>query len=52
MRHSITALLTVVALTAFTGCGQMGPLYMPSEETQSSKGAEPTGNSQQPPEES
>jgi predicted small lipoprotein YifL len=52
MRHSITALLTAVAFAALTSCGQMGPLYMPSEETPPEQSAEPSGNSQQPVEES
>jgi predicted small lipoprotein YifL len=33
MHYYISNLLLVVALLALPGCGQMGPLYMPPEET-------------------
>jgi len=32
MPYSITALLIAVAFATLTGCGQMGPLYMPPPE--------------------
>lgn len=32
MQASVTALLIAVAFCALTGCGQTGPLYMPTEE--------------------
>ena len=32
MPHSITVLLIAVAFATLTGCGQMGPLYMPPPE--------------------
>jgi predicted small lipoprotein YifL len=51
MHYSIAAVLYAVALATLAGCGQMGPLYLPPEETQQSKSAEPSDNSQQPAEE-
>lgn len=32
MRHLIATMLTALVLTALSGCGQMGPLYMPAEQ--------------------
>jgi predicted small lipoprotein YifL len=32
MQLSVTALLLAVAFCALIGCGQTGPLYMPTEE--------------------
>lgn len=42
MRHHTAALLLVLTLPLFGGCGQLGPLYMPSE------GAQPVTSEQQP----
>ena len=47
MHYSITAMLYAVALATLTGCGQMGPLYMPPEEEQQSKSVERTDNARQ-----
>lgn len=44
MPYSIAALLIAIALATLTGCGQMGPLYMPPpEETSQDK---PTAQAQ------
>ena len=32
MRHSLTALFIAIAFATLSGCGQTGPLYMPTEE--------------------
>lgn len=32
MHYYISNLLLAVAFTTLSGCGQMGPLYMPAEE--------------------
>jgi len=45
MHYSIAALLFAIALTALGGCGQTGPLYIPSSEVPpppSVEQAEPT----------
>ncbi|MCB1689790.1 MAG: hypothetical protein KDI33_14940 [Halioglobus sp.] len=33
MHYYISSLLLALAFAVLTGCGQMGPLYMPPEET-------------------
>jgi len=49
MRHAISALLLIAALYLMGGCGQMGPLYMPPQETQPTPPAEQADKSPQPP---
>jgi len=47
MRYPIAALVITVAFAILGGCGQMGPLYMPPEETPQSEPVEPAQTSQQ-----
>jgi predicted small lipoprotein YifL len=48
MRYTAIAAMTLaVTLPILGGCGQMGPLYMPTEEEQLSKPAEQTSQPQQ-----
>ena len=44
MRYTFAALVLTVTLPLLGGCGQIGPLYMPPEEAQHGKPAEPAEN--------
>jgi len=44
MRYTVAALALTVTLPLLGACGQMGPLYMPPEEAQHGKPAEPAEN--------
>ena len=47
MRYFVAALALTAALPLLGGCGQMGPLYMPKEETPQSKPVEQADTSTQ-----
>ena len=44
MHHSFIALLITVVFTALSGCGQTGPLYMPTEDVPKPPRAERASN--------
>ena len=48
MRYSITALLIAVAFATLGGCGQTGPLYMPTEDVPKPPRAESANSAEQP----
>ena len=52
MRHSMTALLIAVAFATLGGCGQTGPLYMPTEDVPRPPPAESIHSAKQPTKES
>lgn len=44
--RKIVNLLLLISITLLAGCGQRGPLYFPSEETQPTTSVEQTTSSQ------
>ena len=48
MRYTVAVTLLAAALHLLGGCGQMGPLYMPTEEAQQVKPEEQADNDQPP----
>ena len=44
---AVAAITLTVTVSLLGGCGQMGPLYMPTEEEKLSKPAEQTSQTQQ-----